>query len=345
MKKTLLALAIAGAWVGAAQAQSTVTLYGLIDTYVEATSLNGKSTNPKLSAGGLNGPRWGMTGSEDLGGGLKAIFTLEGGFNSDNGTLGQGGRIFGRQGFVGLEGGFGSLKLGRQYAPVFYTQADSDIDGYTTFSIPGNSFGLDANMLRQDNQIRYTTPKLGGVAALMFSYAPGEVAGNSTTGRLLGANISAGFGPATLVAGYHKNNVNSATVDSNTEYAIGGNMKFGAFGVAANYTNFKLDNKTAADVTTKQWSLGANYTAGSFIMLGQYGETKNDLNHGKEKSWLLGADYNLSKRTTIYGRWAQTTDDGKAAGTGATPIGWYALGDINTNEKGRTLALGLRHRF
>jgi predicted porin len=110
MKKTLVALAIAGAYTGVAYAQSTVTLYGLIDTYVEAAKTNGDSVT-KVSAGGLNGPRWGLTGAEDLGGGLKAVFTLEGGYNSDTGTIGQGGRIFGRQMFVGLAGGFGQFLM------------------------------------------------------------------------------------------------------------------------------------------------------------------------------------------------------------------------------------------
>ncbi len=350
MKKTLAALAIAGAFSGAAYAQSNVTLYGLIDTYLESaktsvpggTAASQEKNVTRLSAGGLNGPRWGLRGTEDLGGGLKAVFTLEGGFNSDNGTLGQGGRIFGRQAFVGLDGGFGSILVGRQYAPIFYTQADSDIDGYTTFSIPGNSFGIVAadggTTLRQDNQVRYTTPALGPVKA-MISWAPGEDPNNSSK-RIWGANLSAGFGPANLVLGYHDNEVKSATVNSVKEWAVGGNFTFSGVKLAANYTEFKQDNVTGVDPKIKQWSLGANYTIGAFVPLIQYGETKNDANNGKEKSFEIGGDYNMSARTTIYARFAQTKDTNNA-----TPNAWYALNDIAAGQKNQTIALGLRHKF
>ena len=104
-----------------AQAQSSVTLYGLIDagiSYVNhaAVGTTGSSKNFKYDDGVSQGSRWGLRGAEDLGGGLKAIFTLESGFNSGNGTLGQGGAMFGRQAYVGLsKDGIGSLKIGRAH--------------------------------------------------------------------------------------------------------------------------------------------------------------------------------------------------------------------------------------
>src|SRR6201992_3012784 len=102
MTKTLMVAARTGVFAPAAHAQSSVTLYGIIDAGLTYTNNQGGSHNFKETSGSINGSRWGMRGSEDLGGGLKAIFTLENGFNITNGTLGQGGREFGRQAFVGL---------------------------------------------------------------------------------------------------------------------------------------------------------------------------------------------------------------------------------------------------
>lgn len=347
MKKTLVALAIAGAFTGVAHAQSNVTLYGLIDTYVEAAKTSVAATGKeesvtRVSGGGLNGSRWGLTGAEDLGGGMKAVFTLEGGYDSDTGIIGQGGRVFGRQMFVGLAGGFGQLLLGRQYAPIFYTELMSDIDGYSSFSVPGNSFRvLDANTLRTDNMVKYVTPALGPVSA-QLSWAPGEQPGNSTKGRIWGAHIQGALGPVTLVAGYHDDQVKSATVDSLKQWSVGGSGKFMDIGLAANYTEYKADMVAGTDPKIKQWSIGANYTIGAFVPLIQYGETKNDANSGKEKSWLIGADYNMSKRTTIYGRFAQTKENSTAEATGAA---WYALNNILVDQKNQTFAIGLRHKF
>jgi general bacterial porin, GBP family len=109
MKKTLIVAAVAASFATAANAQSSVTLYGLIDagfTYVNnevaTNTAKGSAAAFRMTSGNINGSRWGLRGTEDLGGGMKAIFTLENGFNLNNGTLGQGGRQFGRQAFVGI---------------------------------------------------------------------------------------------------------------------------------------------------------------------------------------------------------------------------------------------------
>src|SRR5471030_1989290 len=102
MKKTLMVAALTGVCATAAQAQSSVTLYGLIDAGITYTNNQHDHSNWQMTSGQVNGSRFGLRGSEDLGGGLKAIFTLENGFNIDNGKLGQNGLEFGRQAFVGL---------------------------------------------------------------------------------------------------------------------------------------------------------------------------------------------------------------------------------------------------
>ena len=118
MKKSLVALAVF-AVSGGAMAQSSVTLYGVADAWIGQTSTTNaagtKLKQNKIDSGGFNGSRLGFKGTEDLGGGLKAVFTAEDGYDISTGTSLQGGALFGRQAFVGLAGGFGQVTLGRHY--------------------------------------------------------------------------------------------------------------------------------------------------------------------------------------------------------------------------------------
>src|SRR5689334_13059243 len=115
MKKSLLALVALGAFAGAAHAQSTVTLYGISDEgFMFNNNAKGKHLY-SMASGVMQGSRWGLRGTEDLGGGLKAVFVLENGFDVNTGALKQGGLEFGRQAYVGLSSGFGTVTLGRQY--------------------------------------------------------------------------------------------------------------------------------------------------------------------------------------------------------------------------------------
>ena len=129
MNKKLVALAVSAVAAGAASAQTAnVTLYGVLDTYLASERVSAQGTTPSVSvtvlnAGGLSGSRWGLRGSESLGGGMNAIFNLENGFDSSTGGLNQGGRLFGRRAFVGLNGGFGQVQVGRDYSPNFWVQA------------------------------------------------------------------------------------------------------------------------------------------------------------------------------------------------------------------------------
>ena len=119
MKKTLMVAALTGVFATAAHAQSSVTLYGMIDAGSSIRTTSAGTATGQATSGSVNGSRWGLRGTEDLGGGLKAIFMLENGFNVMNGRLGQGGDEFGRQAFVGLSTSqFGTVTLGRQYDSV-----------------------------------------------------------------------------------------------------------------------------------------------------------------------------------------------------------------------------------
>ncbi len=212
MKKNLIALAIFGAFTGAAFAQSNVTLYGIVDGGLQYNGTN--VLNPVTRAidsksqfgvdgGYVAGNRWGLRGSEALGGGTSAIFQLEAGFNIDTGMSGQGGRLFGRQAYLGLSNtGAGSLVFGRIATFSSGTGAFDMIGAVDPFGTGWglNSMGstfISAGALRVDNTVAYVTPTWGGFAggvAYSFNVAGNEVPGssNNTTALALGAKYANG---------------------------------------------------------------------------------------------------------------------------------------------------------
>lgn len=207
-----LAAAMCALASGAANAQS-VTLYGLIDTgieYVSHANANGNGLARIPSVTGTLPSRWGLRGAEDLGNGLKAVFTLESGFNTDTGTASQGGRLFGRQAWVGLASDYGTVTLGRQYSMVFLSLADADILGPSQYAIGS----LDAYIpnARTDNTIAYKGTFSGLTVGATYSFGrdaaggvpasgtcAGEVAGNASACRAMSAMLkydAATFGVA-----------------------------------------------------------------------------------------------------------------------------------------------------
>ncbi|CAJ0858664.1 Outer membrane porin protein [Ralstonia sp. LMG 32965] len=208
----VLAAATCALASGAANAQS-VTLYGLIDTgieYVSHANTNGNGLTRIPSVTGTLPSRWGLRGAEDLGNGMKAVFTLESGFNTDTGTSGQGGRLFGRQAWVGLSSDYGTVTLGRQYSMVFLSLADADILGPSQYAIGS----LDAYIpnARTDNTVAYKGTFSGLTVGATYSFGrdaaggvpasgtcAGEVAGNASACRAMSAMLkydAATFGVA-----------------------------------------------------------------------------------------------------------------------------------------------------
>jgi predicted porin len=216
MKKILLASAIASLFSVTAHAQSSVTLYGIIDEGVQFNSNNKNVNAAGANAGGrqvalnstsgLNGSRWGLRGAEDLGGGLKAVFTLESGINLNNGAFGQGGTEFGRQAFVGLSSAqYGTVTLGRQYdSVVTYVQPVSTtgyIGGSTLIEHPGDLDNLN-NTLRTNNTIKYASPSLNGLTFGAEASLGGQ-AGNVSGSSGYSAGAAYANGPITLGVGYN----------------------------------------------------------------------------------------------------------------------------------------------
>ncbi|MGF6598969.1 putative porin [Paraburkholderia sp. GAS448] len=203
MKKSLLALAALGAFAGVAHAQSSVTLYGIIDEGFNLNTNSGGKHLYNLSSGVLQGSRFGLRGTEDLGGGLKAIFVLENGFDVNNGKLGQGGLLFGRQAYVGLSSQFGTVTLGRQYDSVVdYVgplEAGDQWGGY----IAAHPDDLDNfnNAFRTNNTVKYTSANYNGLT-FGGTYSFGGQAGNFSANQIWSLGVGYSNGPVVLGAGY-----------------------------------------------------------------------------------------------------------------------------------------------
>jgi predicted porin len=211
MKKQILGIAACMSVYGVAHAQSSVTLYGLLDNGFVFNSNSKGSRQYELGSGNLQGDRWGLIGSEDLGGGLKAIFRLEGGFNIDNGTLGQGGAEFGRKAYVGLAGSMGTVTLGRQYdllGDYVGSFESGNAEKLVTLkewgsiygSHPGDMDNLD-NTNRINNSIKYASPNYSGLTFGGF-YSFGGKAGEFTQDQIYAFGAGYDNGPLALGVSY-----------------------------------------------------------------------------------------------------------------------------------------------
>ncbi len=181
-----VALAVLALASGAAGAQS-VTLYGLVDTGIEYVSHANSSGNGLVRIPSVTGTlpsRWGLRGAEDLGGGVKAVFTLESGFNTDTGTAGQGGRLFGRQAWVGLAGSYGTLTLGRQYSMSFLSLGDADLLGPSQYAI--GSLDTYIPNARTDNTVAYKGTFGGLTAGATYAFGRDAAGGVPASGTCAG---------------------------------------------------------------------------------------------------------------------------------------------------------------
>ncbi|RJF99603.1 porin [Noviherbaspirillum saxi] len=334
MKKSLLALAVLGAFAGAAQAQSAVTIYGSFDggvryrTNVDAAGNN----NVTMSSNGtFNSNRIGFRGVEDLGGGLNAHFTLETGFNTGTGALNNtANRLFERTASVGLGGSWGSVDLGRQYTNAFQTIASYDPFSY---KYPGIADAVAATAgTRYDNDIKYVG-KFGPVTA-RAEYALGEVAGNTSASSAKSIAGTFSSGAFTAGAAYTLREDATGTFDTD-HWTVGGAAKFGPARVAVGYANQEADNATPVDAKTRWMWIGGNFAlTPAFELTAAFYKTKlSGSTVGDKDNLMLGATYALSKRTNLYTLLDTQKYDGAARVAAAG------------NSRQRGIAVGVNHLF
>ncbi len=344
MNKKLVALAVSAIAAGAASAQTAnVTLYGIIDTYLASergsspTVAANKVSTTGLVSGGISGSRWGLRGSESLGGGLNAFFNLENGFNVDNGSLGQGGLLFGRRAYVGLSGGFGSIQMGRDYSPNFWVMCNSD-DSFggclNGWSAVANMGGFFANTLRQNNQVYYKTPNMGGLTASL-AWALGEVAGTSSGSRTLGGNIEYKNGPLYVGVGF-SDQKNAAATASNKQFIVGGSYNFGVAYAGLTY----IENKDTAGNKTKPLIGSVTVPFGSARVGLQLAQSKSG--SAKAQAFGLIGEYDFSKRTEAYAVYYQCKNKGLVCVADGNTA-WSTAG-VN-GMTASLLGLGVKHKF
>ncbi|QDZ28597.1 porin [Noviherbaspirillum sp. UKPF54] len=358
MKKLPLAFAVLAAFSGVAAAQTNVTIYGLIDGGIEHQSGGANGSLTKLTSGVQNASRIGFKGTEDLGGGMSALFTLENGFALDTGAALQNGALFGRQAFVGLKGDFGTVTLGRQYTPIF-TSLCGAIDPFAC-GLAGNA----ANLMSQggsattktgprtDNALRYASPVFSGVQAEV-TYGFGETAGNNSALRTISGQLGYTAGP--LVARLAYNNVNDAT-DSAKVTMLGAKYDFGMAALHVAYAINKgnavagntfdpvtsLYNKSVTQGDTRDALIGVSVPFGASTFLASYIQKKDKTAAANDaKQYAVGYTYALSKRTNLYTSYAHINNT-----VANNAAGFYTAGNATDLGAGNSsYNVGVRHTF
>jgi predicted porin len=384
MKKNMVALAVTAAFALPAFAQSSITLYGVIDEGINYTSNAGDKSAYQLESGYAQGSRWGLKGSEDLGSGLKAIFDLENGFDVNSGGLQEGGRMFGRQAFVGLTAAnYGTLTLGRQYDSVVDylapTTANGNWGGYL-LSHPYDNDNTD-NSFRVNNTVKYMSPSFAGLqfgGTYSFSNETGfannrtySLGGQYTNGGLLvGAAYLDANNPGLTTDG------SIATDDANfiserlRIFGGGINYTFGAATVGFAYSNTNVGQPSASDTSVYVGAItppnGGTLTAlkfQNFEVNGKYQFTPAffvgvqyvytaatmDATSGNENpkyhTFGLMADYNLSKRTDFYFQAAYQKVAGDKTDTVLDDAYIPGAAGASSSSNQVTVRAAIRHQF
>jgi predicted porin len=352
MKKSLIALAVLAA-AGAASAQSSVTLFGVVDATL-AHGSGSVSDKTQLTNSGYNSSRLGFRGTEDLGGGMSASFWLEAGMSNDDGqgaatnsnnqATGVGAAVAGRQGLtfnrrstVSLAGGWGELRLGRDYTPQFWNLTVFDPFGTngvgTTQTL--NSIITGVTAVRASNSIGYFLPgNLGGFYGQIQYYLgenndPAAVPGTEDDGRGIGARVGFASGPFNVALALSRTDYAAGDVKQNN---IGGQYDFG---IAKLQAHFSKDSNGTLD--GKGFLVGGLFPIGAGEIRLAYSQYKLDTSP-KSRKIALGYVHNLSKRTALYTTYARVRNSGGASSS----LNGSVTG-VNASSSGYDF--GIRHSF
>ena len=318
MKKSLIALAVLAA-SGVAMAQSSVTMYGVADMgLVKSNGISAQMSGSGFMNNGTS--RLGVSGVEDLGGGLKASFNFEHGLNMENGAGNlSGGQMWSRAAWLALQGGFGRFQMGRTLNPSFYGVAAWELTGTANYSAVGAQFNYTGQGPRTNSVFLYTTPNLSGFSATLgYVMKPDNMIGLDPEGNAkYDLNAIYRNGPLVAALSYNK------TTDLKGNMALGASYDFGMAKVAGSIQ----DNGGPS----KGFTIGATVPVGAFALTLDIARENGD--GMKNTDFLLEAKYALSKRTFAYAAYYK---DGDANGA--------LVGGYNSGAKNH-LGLGLRHNF
>jgi predicted porin len=348
MKKSLLALAALTAFAGAASAQSSVTAFGIVD--LAGTYVDGSTSKYLLATSGMSTSRLGFRGVEDLGGGLKAGFWLEGQLDADDGNAA--GFNWQRRSTVSLISNVGELRMGRDYTPVYWNWNSFDPFGATGLGSSTN-LGLEVStfnggsygtLVRANNTIGYFLPAMGGLYGQAMVAAGEGTPGN----KIISGRLGYAAGPFDIAAAYGITEF-SSSVDL-TNWNIAGSFDAGFAKFFGFYSSLDADNNL---FTQTNWFVGATVPFGAWSFKATYGsvtrdptslttgDAKKPVAFGDADQIAVGVVYDLSKRTALYATYSDISNTGTA---------FRVFGGTNApaavaNQDSKGYALGIRHSF
>lgn len=336
MKKSLLALAALTAFAGAASAQSSVTLFGIVDlAYVNVK--NGTQKTNLISSNQYNSNRLGFRGVEDLGGGLRAGFWLEGAINPDRGT--PGGQTWQRRSTVSLLGGFGEVRLGRDYTPTFWNHTVFDPFGTNGVGAATNNWAQAgsgaATLVRANDTAGYFLPSLGGV----YGQVQIAAAEGNTGNKYFGGRIGYGAGPINVAVAYGVTEKTGTMVDDVTDTNVGFSWNFGFMNLMGQY---RMSEQASAENTG--FLVGATVPFGASTLKIAYSISEFSVPGAAPEAAqiALGYQYDVSKRTALYANYSQVDNDAGLRFTAGS--GGPSVAAIN-GFKSTGFEVGLRHSF
>lgn len=338
MNKSVLALAVLGAFAGVASAQSSVTISGNIDLGVVR---NGPKDLYEIKTSGSARSNLTFSGVEDLGGGMRAFFYLQHRFTPDDGGINNGqpspgptgNPYFWRQDWVGLGGNFGEVRLGRMLTPT--QQFNGDYEAWGTNTVGSVHTGGSTRIVRAAKAVYYKSPKLGGLQVhAMAAEGDGQypaaaraaaaAAAGTKGSRVYGLGVQYAAGPLSLAAGVDRDDIDLKTA------GIYGSYDFGVAKLLAQYE--KIDKTANSDY--KLFSVSTTVPLGPVIAKAGVLNTKNSANDASQNKLGLGLDYPLSKRTLIYADMGKLSGDNLATNRSLTSM-----------EKKASFDLGISHAF
>lgn len=355
-KRTLIAGVHALLCSAGALAQGSATLYGQLDTGLESLSHQAGGSRTFFAGAGASAPTlFGFRGSEDLGGGLSAIFLLEGSMNVGSGATNTGvnsnGGFFGRAAYVGAKADVGTFKFGLQLDPAFISYLETDPRGMAqSFS------GLQAwiNSIAPQATPSTTTVNIFDQNAVSYSFSAGAFNGTAlysfgNAANSAGSNSLWSLGGSykqdalQISAGAFKDKPASATgTGAASEWNLGLGYKISALTLKANYLTVQPNVPGNSQFGT--WGLGGEYAASGLLTLNAaFYNSKDKTQGGSVKSFTFGADYALSKRTALYGQWVSARQS--ASGWSGGAIVDQNGGLLSAGQTVSGLAIGIRHSF
>lgn len=336
MKKSLIALAILGGMSGAAMAQSSVSVYGVVDLGLQHSKSGGDKVTG-IESGLQSGSRIGFKGTEDLGNGLKANFVLESGINADDGTFGQNDTPFGRQAWLGLEGDFGAVKLGRQYTPIRNALVSADPFGLESAGSLGRVAmnGNVGEIERVNNSVVYELAKnsLGLTGAVQYGF--GESENSMSKDHSFGFAVGYKYNALDLGVAYNERDINSLAKQKST--ALTGVYDFGVAKAHAAFGEEKISINGGQNIKSRTYMVGvsAPVTAAGTVKASYVINDQRTFNDADSKQFAVGYEHALSKRTNLYATLAHVSNDTNAD-----------LGGASANGKNvSTYQVGMRHAF